>query len=129
MVANAAVPGLTSQPASLSSSVVSGLLRGSLGFQGLVVTDSLSAGAISAVTPSLPVAAAGSVAAGSDVVLFGSTLTATELTLLQPGNVQRTFEDIVTAIASAVGSGRISETSLNAAVVRVLTARHVNPCG
>jgi beta-N-acetylhexosaminidase len=129
MVANATVPGLTAQPASLSPSAVSGVLRTSLGFSGLVVTDSLSAGAISAVTPSLPAAAASSIAAGADVVLFGSTLTANELALLQPGNVQQTFDDIVTAVVSAVQSGRISQVALNAAVVRVLNARHVNPCG
>jgi beta-N-acetylhexosaminidase len=128
MVANAAVPGLTSQPAGLSPSVVSGLLRKTLGFSGLVVTDSLSAGAISAATPSLPAAAATSIAAGADVVLFGSTLTPTQLAALQPGQVQQTFDGIVSAVSSAVASGRISEPGLNAAVVRVLAARHVNPC-
>ena len=33
------------------------------------------------------------------------------------------------AVSSAVESGRMSQSALNAAVVRVLTARHVNPCG
>jgi beta-N-acetylhexosaminidase len=127
MVSNATVPGLTSQPASLSPAV-SGLLRNTMGFHGLIVTDSLSAGAISAVTPSLPSAAANAIAAGADVVLFGSTLTAADTAQLQPGNVQQTFDDIVTAVSSAVTSGRISESTLNAAVVQVLNARHVNPC-
>jgi beta-N-acetylhexosaminidase len=127
MVANATVPGLTSRPASLSPAV-SSLLRTSLGFHGLIVTDSLSAGAISDGTPSLPAAATGAIAAGANVVLFGSTLTATELAQLQPGNVQRTFDDIVTAIVSAVDAGRVSQSTLNAAVVQVLTARHADPC-
>jgi beta-N-acetylhexosaminidase len=128
MVANATVPGLTSQPAGLSPSVISGLLRKTLGFSGLVVTDSLSAGAISAASPNLPAAAASSIAAGADVVLFGSTLTPAELAALQPGDVQQSFDDVVTAVSSAVDSGRISESDLNAAVLRVLAARHVNPC-
>lgn len=128
MVANASVPGLTSQPASLSPAVMSGLLRGAFGFHGLIVTDSLSAGAISAVTPDLPTAAARAVTAGADIVLFGSTLTAAQLAQLQPGNVQRTFDNIVATIVSAVDAGRLSQSTLNAAVVQVLTARHVNPC-
>jgi beta-N-acetylhexosaminidase len=128
MVANASVRGLTSQPASLSPNVYD-LLRSSLGFRGLVVTDSLSAGAISAVTPSLSSAAASAIASGADVVLFGSTLTAAETTQLQPGNVQQTFEAIVNAVTAAVNAGRISSPELNAAVVQVLDARHVNPCG
>lgn len=127
MVANASAPGLTSQPASLSPNVY-GLLRSSLGFRGLTVTDSLSAGAISAVTPSLSSAAASAIGAGADVVLFGSTLTPDETTQLQPGNVQATFDNILTAVTSAVEAGRISQSALNAAVVQVLNARHVDPC-
>lgn len=127
MVANATVPGLTSQPASLSPAVT-GLLRTTLGFSGLIVTDSLSAGAIGAVTPSLSSAAASAITAGADVVIFGSTLTAAELSQLQPDNVQRTFDSIVTAIVSAVEAGRMSDSALNAAVVQVLDARHVDPC-
>jgi beta-N-acetylhexosaminidase len=126
MVANASVPGLTSQPASLSPNVY-GLLR-SLGFRGLTVTDSLSAGAISAVAPTLSSAAASAIGAGADVVLFGSTLTPNETTQLQPTNVRRTFEAIVSAVTSAVSAGRISESALNAAVVQVLDARHVDAC-
>src|SRR5437588_4730747 len=48
MVADATVPGLTNQPASVSPAVINGILRGRLGFQGLVITDSLSAVALSA---------------------------------------------------------------------------------
>jgi beta-N-acetylhexosaminidase len=46
MVGNATIPGLSTVPASLSSTVISGLLRGQYGFNGLVMTDSLSADAI-----------------------------------------------------------------------------------
>src|SRR5260221_5017490 len=48
MISNAYVPGLTTKPASVSRAVVHDLLRTQLGFSGLVVTDSLSAGAIRA---------------------------------------------------------------------------------
>ena len=47
MVGNARVPGLTSGPASLSYAAITGLLRHELGFTGLILTDSLSALAIS----------------------------------------------------------------------------------
>ena len=127
MVANASVPGLTPLPASLSPKVYD--LLTSLGFHGLVVTDSLSAGAISAVTPSLSSAAASAIASGADVVLFGSTLTVAETAQLQPGNVQQSFNAIVENVSAAVDAGRISQSTLNAAVVQVLNARHVNPCG
>ena len=57
MVANATVPGLTNQPASISPAVINGILRGQLGFQGLVMTDSLSAVALSASGYTVPRAA------------------------------------------------------------------------
>ena len=47
MVGEVSVPGLThGLPATLSSQAITGLLRGRLGFHGLVLTDSLSAAAI-----------------------------------------------------------------------------------
>ncbi len=46
MIANASIPGLTELPASISRAVITGLLRGQLGYQGLVITDSLSAVAL-----------------------------------------------------------------------------------
>jgi beta-N-acetylhexosaminidase len=71
MVANALVPGLTDEPASLSSDVIEDVLRDRLGFDGAVITDSLSARGIAEAGYPLPRAAVAALAAGADLVLFG----------------------------------------------------------
>lgn len=128
MVANATVPGLTTGPASLSSAAVTGLLRQQLGFSGLVMTDSLSAGAISGAGFTVQDAAVAAISAGADMVLFGSTLNAQQTQLLSPGNVAATTGDIVNAITAAVSSGRLPATRLDDAVLHILTAKGINPC-
>jgi beta-N-acetylhexosaminidase len=129
MVANAAVPGLTAIPASLSPAAINGLLRHDLGFQGLVLTDSLSAGAISQSGYQLPDAAATAISAGADMVLFGSTLTPAQTVLLAPANVATTISQIVGAIVAATAAGTISVTRLNTAVLHVLAVKHAQLCG
>jgi beta-N-acetylhexosaminidase len=128
MVANASVPGLTSLPASLSSAAINGLLRGDLGFGGLVLTDSLSAGAITAAGFNLTRAATAAVEAGADMVLFGSTLTPADTAQLTPANVDRSVSQIVQALAAAVATGALSTSRLNDAVAHVLAARGVSFC-
>jgi beta-N-acetylhexosaminidase len=129
MVANAAVPGLTDLPASLSPAVINGLLRHDLGFEGLVLTDSLSAGAVSASGYQLPEAAVAAISAGADMILFGSTLTPAQTALLTPSNVSTTLSLIVEAIVSATANDTISVARLNAAVLHILAVRHANLCG
>jgi beta-N-acetylhexosaminidase len=129
LVANATVPGLTTGPASLSPAAVQDLLRGQLGFRGLVLTDSLSAGAIAAAGYDVPGAATAAVEAGADSVLFGSTLTPADIRLLSPANVTATVTAIVDRIVAAVGRGAIAESRLDSAVVEVLVAKGVAPCG
>ncbi|MGH9057023.1 MAG: glycoside hydrolase family 3 N-terminal domain-containing protein [Acidimicrobiales bacterium] len=129
MVANASVPGLTGGlPASLSPAAIAGLLRGQFGFTGLVLTDSLSAGAISQAGFNVPGAAVKAVEAGADMVLFGSTLTPAGTALLAPAAVAHTVAGIVAAIASAVSSGALSAGRLDDAVSHVLAATGYNPC-
>jgi beta-N-acetylhexosaminidase len=70
MVANASVPGLTNLPASISPAVITTVLCKRLGFSGLVVTDSLSAGALRAAGYSVPRASVHALAAGADMVLY-----------------------------------------------------------
>lgn len=74
MVSSAAYPRLDASgtPAVFSHTIVSGLLRGSLGFHGVVVTDALDAPA-AARTPNAPVRA---LAAGVDLLLYTSGSTA-----------------------------------------------------
>lgn len=113
MVAHVVVPDLTGlSAASQSPEAVQGLLREEMGFDGLVVTDSLSMGAIAFRTPpevSFPAA----IAAGSDLALF--------VTIADPAAA-------ITAMEQAVASGQVSEARLDEAVSRVLAAKGVDPC-
>lgn len=127
MMSNAAVPGLTTLPASLSAAAVDEL-RTTLGFQGLVITDSLSAGAISQSGYDLPRAGVAAIAAGNDMILFGSTLTPAQTLLLTPQNVATSIGQIADAIVAAVGSGTLAASRLNNAVEHVLAAGHINLC-
>ena len=128
MVANATVPGLTSGPASLSAAAMETLLRGQLGFGGLVLTDSLSGGAITAAGYDVPHAAAVAIAGGADLVLFGSTLTPADTALLSPANVAATATGIIAQIVDAVGTGALPVNRLDDAVGDVLRAKGVPPC-
>jgi beta-N-acetylhexosaminidase len=128
MVANAKVPGLTSAPASVSPEAVNGLLRQRLGFDRLVLTDSLSAGAIKQFGLGLPEAAVAAIAAGADMVLFGSTLTPAETLLLSPANVQATTQHIVDALVNAVNTSKLSMQRLNEAVSHILATKGINLC-
>jgi len=127
MVANATVPGLTDLPASLSPEAI-GLLRQSLNFQGLVLTDSLSAGAITQAGYDLPSAAVAAIEAGADMVLFGSTLTTAQTLLLSPQNVGTSISEIVGAIATATTSGALPVSRLIDATEQVLAASHTDLC-
>jgi beta-N-acetylhexosaminidase len=128
MVSNATVPGLTTGPASLSKAAVDGLLRHDLGFAGLVLTDSLSAGAIVQTGDSLPQAAVAAIEAGADMVLFGSTLTAAQTLLLSPANVKATTQQIVDALVAAAGTGALPIERIDDAVSHILTVKGVAAC-
>ena len=128
MVANATVPGLTSAPASVSPAAIDDLLRRELGFSGLVLTDSLSAGAIRQAGFGVPEATVAAVTAGADMVLFGSTLTPADTALLSPGNVDAATHQMVNALVTAVASGRLPADRLNDAVGHVVSAKAINLC-
>ncbi|HET9730895.1 MAG TPA: glycoside hydrolase family 3 N-terminal domain-containing protein [Acidimicrobiia bacterium] len=128
MLSNATTPGLSNQPASVSSTVIVDLLRKQMGFGGLVMTDSLSAGALTAAGYTVPQAAVAAITAGADLVLFGSTLTPADTALLQPDHVHATRDDIARALATAVRSGALSRQRLDDAVAHVLRAKAVTMC-
>jgi beta-N-acetylhexosaminidase len=108
--------------------VIHDVLRGQLGFAGLVVTDSLSAGAITQAGYTVPQAAVASVEAGSDLVLFGSTLTPADTAMLSPANVEASRAAIVAALVSAVSRGELPTSRLDEAVTHVLAAKGLSPC-
>ncbi len=120
MVSNARVPGLSALPASLSSAVMVGVLRNWLHFKGLVITDSLTAGAIAAVPRSVQAAAADAIIAGADLVLLGAqTTTAADVALAL---------SVSHAIVGAVTQGRLSRATLVGAVTHDLAVRGVTVC-
>jgi beta-N-acetylhexosaminidase len=119
MMSNAIVPGLTTLPASLSPAAMREL-RTTLQFHGLVLTDSLSAGAISAAGYSMPAAAVQALKVGADMVMFGLPATTAE-------TVSQTFA-IRAAIVAAVSNGSLARSRLIDADAAVLASRNVNLC-
>ena len=120
MVANARVPGLTPLPASISASVDTGVLRDWLGFKGLIVTDSLTAGAISAVPLSVPAAGVDAIKAGADLILLGSVGTTQADASLAVS--------VANAIATAATRGVLARATLVAAAAAVLASHGVVAC-
>lgn len=114
MLAHILVPGLTGSdelPASLSPQAVR-YLREEMGFDGLVVSDSMSMGAISE-RWGLEEAAVMAFQAGVDLILFGPW------TGVEPGDSQRIFA----ALIEAVDEGTITLERLDQSVKRILTVK------
>jgi len=112
MVGHLDVPGLTDGvPASLSPSAIDGLLRGELGFDGLVLIDSLAMGAVAAF--STGEAARLALLAGADVVIVPS-----------PASVPPLLESLL----ADLDAGRLGWDVVDDSVERVLAAKGVEPC-
>ncbi|MFW6200776.1 MAG: glycoside hydrolase family 3 N-terminal domain-containing protein, partial [Gemmatimonadota bacterium] len=105
MTAHVVVPGVLgpdSPPATLSAHFLTGLLRGEMGFDGLILTDALRMGAITQGWGGGE-AAVRALEAGSDV-------------LLAPADV----EESLAAVVAAVESGRLSRERIRESVRRIL---------
>lgn len=108
MSAHVALPALDSgqsRPGTLVPAILTGLLRDSLGFQGLVVTDALNMGAL--------VSAYGRAEPPVLAFLAGADL------LLQPADPAATID----ALERAVRDGRVSEARLDRSVRKVLALK------
>ena len=106
------VPELTgSMPASLSPAAVSGLLRGELGFSGVVISDALEMKAASAVF-GIPEAAVLAVIAGVDLLCLGRDTD------------EEMYHAVRAALADAVTSGRLPGSRLEDAAARVASLRN-----
>ena len=104
MVGHIAVPAVTGDmlPASMSEILVNGVLRSELGFDGLVITDSLAMGAVAAAyTPGE--AAVNALLAGCDVLLIPEDLPAA-----------------CAAVLRAVRDGELTEERIDLSVSRIL---------
>ncbi len=99
----------SSIPSSLSYKVVTGILRNELGFQGVIMTDSLTMEGITAYYTEAQ-AAALSVEAGSDL-LMGATTSADVASMIQ-------------GIKQAIDSGEISQQRIDDLVRRILMLKY-----
>lgn len=93
-------------PCDLSRVIVTELLRGELGFNGIITTDSHQMGAITQYYSS-GTAAVMAISAGCDMVLMPKSLT-----------------DAANAVIAAVNSGTLSEARINESVLRILTLKY-----
>lgn len=94
----------TRRPAALSDEIVTGLLRGQLGFGGVIVTDDLEAPAVTGAGFGEGQAAVAAVEAGVDQLLFA----------LGGG------ADALTALIQAIRSGRLDPAAVRDACARVV---------
>ena len=108
MTAHVAMPCILAQgdvPATLSTAIMTGILRDSLGHDGLIVTDALSMGALLRRFGPGEMAVR-AIEAGSDL-------------LVDPTDVRGTVQ----AVVAAVENGRISRERLDASVRRILALK------
>lgn len=96
-------------PATFSAPILEGLLRGELGFEGVVVTDALDMHGASGDGRGIPEAAVLALAAGCDLLCIGTDNTDEQLT------------EIVEAVAAAIAEGRLPEARVAQAEERVLS--------
>ena len=99
----------SSIPSSLSYKVVTGILRNELGFQGVIMTDSLTMEGITAYYPEGQ-AAALAVEAGDDLLMGAST--------------PRDVASMIEGIKLAVDSGAISQQRIDDSVRRILMLKY-----
>ena len=118
MIANATVPGLSTVPASISPAVMTTVLRDQLGFQGLVITDSLSAGALADIGYPVPRAVVAAITAGADMVLYTAA----------PSEVASLTAATAAALVAAVNARALDRGRLVSAVTHILTAKRVDLC-
>jgi beta-N-acetylhexosaminidase len=105
------VPELTGDlPATFSSAAVMGLLRGELGFDGVVISDGMEMKAASGVF-GIPEAAVLAVMAGVDLLCLGRDTD------------EAMYHAVRSALTDAVGSGRLAGDRLAEAADRVATLR------
>ena len=92
-------------PASLSNAVITGILREQMGYDGIIITDSLSMSAITDLYTSGE-AAVKAIEAGCDMLLCISNVSGA-----------------IDAVTEAVDTGTISEARIDESVMRILTAK------
>jgi beta-N-acetylhexosaminidase len=105
MTAHIALPGVAEEdrlPATLSPRILTGLLRGEMGFDGLIFTDALDMNAVDRLF-------------GRDEAAVRAVLAGADILLMPPDP-----ETAIRGVMSAVLSGRIEESRIDASVRRIL---------
>ncbi len=107
MAGHIALPNITGDntPASLSQKMVTEILRGQMGYNGIVITDGMNMGAITSSYTS-DQAAVMAIPAGVDIILM-------------PQDYKTAYD----AVIAAVGNGTISEARINESVVRIVKVK------
>lgn len=108
MVGHISVPNITGNylPASLSKYMVTDVLRNQMGFDGVVMTDSINMGAITS-KYGVSKASVKAIRAGVDVVLMSSG-----------------FKGAYAAVLKAVKKGQISKSRVDESAMRILQAKY-----
>lgn len=111
MTAHIAVPALddSGRPATLSPRILTGLLRRRMGYDGLILTDSLGMGAVSAGRGQAQ-AAVEAVQAGADVVLTAAPMEA--------------HIAIIQTLAAAIQQGQIPAERIDQSILRILRVKY-----
>lgn len=97
----------TSQPASMSGLIMDTILRGELGFQGIIITDAMDMASITSNYTSAE-AAYGAINGGADIVLM-------------PLDLEMAYNEII----NKINFGKISEERLDASVLRILAVKYM----
>ena len=107
MTAHLAVPALEpeNEPATVSSKIITGVLKDELGFRGLVVTDAMDMEGLASLFDTGE-ASVRAIEAGADVLLM-----------------PKKAEDAINGVMAAVARGRISRKRIDDSVAKVLAAK------
>ena len=92
-------------PASMSPKMITEILRGTLGYDGIIITDALNMGAVTSSYSSAD-AAVRALQAGNDM-------------LLMPEKFQEAYQGVLTAVEN----GTLSEERINQSVERILKVK------
>lgn len=114
MTAHISVPALDPTPdlpATLSKPILTGLLREKMGYQGIIITDSMTMAGVANYFGGVPKAAVKAVDAGADIILLTPSLTTDEQL------------EVHQAIVDAVRDGTLSEKRIDQSVRRILSAK------
>lgn len=108
MASHIACPTITGDdvPTSLSPVMLSGILRGEMGYDGIIITDSFQMDAVKNKYPDPGEAAVAAIKAGADIVLMPAD-----------------FHEAYNAVLSAASAGEIEEDKINDSLRRILTVK------